>query len=208
MIPQALSQAELTDFALEGEALASGSKHADNIAPCLYGGLTLSDPGANPDVRSFPYPKSLICILVHPDLRVDTALARSVLKPDLLLKTHIQQSAKLASFLVGCMSSDISLIKKGLEDLVIEPQRQRLIPGFTEVKKAAIESGVLGCSISGAGPAVFALTDDSQVAEVAKNAMIQAFLKAGLASTGYISPIRVEGASVDSTVDLTAGSSV
>jgi homoserine kinase len=189
-----LTLGELIHFALEGEAVASGAKHADNIAPCLYGGLTLSYPGDRPDVVSLPYPKSLYCTLIHPAFRVDTKMARSVLKPDLLLKTHIGQSARLASFILGCTNHDLSLIQKGLEDLVIEPQRASLIPGFYAVKNAALSAGVLGCSISGAGPAVFALSADLKTALAAKTKMIEAFQSAGLAASGWVSPIRAKGA--------------
>jgi homoserine kinase len=192
-----LSLAELLLFALEGEAVASGSKHADNIAPCLYGGLTLSYPGDTPDVVAIPYPKNLYCVLVHPDYRVDTQTARSVLKSELPLKLHVQQSARLASFILGCTTGDLSLLKKGLEDLIVEPQRASLIPGFAAVKAAALNEGVLGCSISGAGPAVFALTGDLGVAEAAKKEMIQAFSDAGLSAKAWVSKILSKGASVE-----------
>ncbi len=192
-----LTKERLIHFALEGEAIASGSKHADNIAPCLYGGLTLSHPGDDPDVTVLPYPKTLAVIVVHPEMRLDTKKARGVLKPDLFLKTHIQQSSHLAALVAGCCTSQFHLIKKGLVDLIIEPQRAHLIPGFYEVKRAALESGVLGCSISGAGPSVFAFAESMQIAEHAKNAMIQAFKAHGkMEAQGWVSEVNSDGARV------------
>jgi homoserine kinase len=187
---------ELISYALEGEAVASGSKHADNIAPCLYGGLTLSFPGNLPQVSSVPYPENLFCVVVHPDLRLDTKTAREVLKKELSLKNHIEQSARLASLLLGFATSDFKLIARGLDDVLIEPQRARLIPGFAAVKAAALKAGCLGASISGAGPSVFALTSDLKVAESARALMIEAFQTYGkLPASGWISRIRKSGAS-------------
>jgi homoserine kinase len=192
-LTQSLSLSELLLFALEGEFVASGSKHADNIAPCLYGGLTLSYPGAQPDVERIPFPVNLYCVLVHPEYRVDTQMARGVLSSTVSLKTYIEQSARLASFILACTTGNLALLKRGFEDLLIEPQRAKLIPGFAEVKQAALEAGVLGCSISGAGPAVFALTDSLHIAEIAKENMVRAFSGAGLSAEGWVSPIRAHG---------------
>ena len=196
-LTEPLSQDELINFALMGEAIASGSKHADNVAPCLYGGFTLSYPGENPRVTKMPYPKNLFAVVVHPDLRVDTETARSVLKKELLLKTHVEQSARLASLVLGCATENLELIARGLEDVVIEPQRARLIPGFFEVKAAALKAGAIGASISGAGPSVFAFATDLASCEAAKTAMIDAFQKYGkLSSRGFVSSIRETGASI------------
>ena len=187
---------KLIHFALEGEAVASGSKHADNVAPCLYGGFTLSYPGEEPQVSAVPYPENLFCVLIHPELRIDTKTARGILKTNLPLKTHIQQSARLASFILGCATHNFELIRRGLEDVLIEPQRASLIPGFFEVKRAAMQAGALGCSISGAGPAVFALAESLETAEAARAAMIAAFKISNLPSRGWVSRIRTVGAQV------------
>ena len=197
LLERPLRREELLDFALEGEAVASGSRHADNIAPCLWGGLTLSWPGENPDVVRLPYPTGLLCALVNPAMRLDTREARAVLKPDLPLKTHILQSARLAALVAGCCLSDVGLLRKGLDDVVIEPQRARLIPGFAAVKRAALECGALGCSLSGAGPSVFALAEDSATASRARDAMIEAFRTSGkLEARGWVSPISAAGSEV------------
>lgn len=186
---------KLLDYALEGEALASGSKHADNIAPCLFGGLTLTCPGPNPKPISLPFPKELLCVLIHPEFRLDTKVARAALKSELPLKTHVEQSARLASLVAGFCLSEVRWIGQGLEDVAIEPQRAGLIPGFAQVKKAALDAGVLGCSISGAGPSLFALTNDAEVAVRAHSAMMRAFEEAAqLPSQGWISPVSAQGA--------------
>ena len=192
-----LSKDILIRYALEGEAIASGAKHADNIAPCLYGGFTLSRPGAEPDVISLPYPSGLFCVLVNPAMQLNTKEARDVLKSEISLKLHSQQSARLAAFVAGCALSDFNWIRKGLEDLVVEPQRKALIPGFDSVKDAAMKAGVLGCSISGAGPSVFALTEDEAIAKLALPSMIAAFARAGLSAKGWVSLMNGDGASVE-----------
>ncbi len=197
LLANPLPIAELLPFALEGEAVASGAKHADNIAPCLFGGLTLTGIGENPVVTRLPYPTSLFCAVVHPAMRLATRDARAVLKTDLSLKLHIQQSANLAAFVAGCCTDDFGLIRRGLVDVLIEPQRASLIPGFAAVKAAALSAGALGCSISGAGPSVFALAESATVATQAQNAMIAAFLAAGgLHARGWVSPILATGATV------------
>lgn len=190
-----LPTAALLRFALEGEAVASGSKHADNVAPCLFGGLTLTGPGEDPDVARLPYPSELFCAVVHPAMKLATRDARDVLSKDVSLKLHIRQSANLASFVAGCCTSDFGLIRRGLDDVIIEPQRAGLIPGFAAVKAAALGAGALGCSISGAGPSVFALAESSAVAVRAQNAMIAAFRDSGsLRARGWVSPILATGA--------------
>jgi homoserine kinase len=197
LLPNPLPIEKLLRFALEGEAVASGAKHADNVAPCLFGGLTLTSPGDDPEVARIPYPKGMYCALVHPEMRLDTRDARAALKTDLPLKLHVLQSARLAAFIAGCCTDDFGLIKRGLDDVLIEPQRARLIPGFASVKQAALMSGVkevLGCSISGAGPSLFALTTDAASAARAVSAMIAAFGAAGLKAEGHISPIAATGA--------------
>ncbi len=197
LLPAPLPIEKLLRFALEGEAVASGAKHADNVAPCLFGGLTLTGPGADPEVARLPFPKGVFCALVYPDLRLDTRDARAVLKPDLTLKLHILQSARLAAFVAGCCTGDLALIRRGLDDVLIEPQRAHLIPGFAAVKHAARLDGadeILGGSISGAGPSVFALTVDAKSAGRSSAAMIAAFASVGVSARGWVSPISSAGA--------------
>ncbi len=184
---------ELLKFAMQGEAVASGSVHVDNIAPSLFGGLVLTVGIDNPNVKQIPVPQNLRSVLVHPHMMLSTREARQILKPTVALSDVIWQQANLAGFLTGCFTGDISLIRASLEDVVIEPQRQVLIPGFKAVKQAALAGGALGCSISGAGPTVFAWCEE-QDAVVIRDGMVAAFAAAGLGTDAWISPLDPRGA--------------
>lgn len=173
-----LSEAELIQYAMIGEAVASGARHADNLAPCLLGGLTLVRAIEPLDAVRIAYPEFLRCVLVHPGVAVHTREARALLKPEVALADHVRQSANLAGFLAGCYTEDRALIARSLEDVLIEPQRARLIPSFSKVKRAALEAGALGCGISGSGPSMFALVDSAPKGEAVLSAMAEAF-KAG-----------------------------
>jgi homoserine kinase len=187
----------LLKYALLGEQAASGRAHADNIAPCLFGGLTLVlsvDP-----VRyvSLPIPASILTVLVHPRLRVDTHSARAILKPSVPLAEHVQQSANLGGFITGCFGNDVEMIRHSFSDLVIEPQRAPLIPGFAEVKAAAMERGAIGASISGSGPSVFAWVTSEETAAQVRDAMVHAFRSHGLTEVdSWISPVSQQGATI------------
>lgn len=202
LIGDILSPEQMIAYALIGEAQASGSYHADNIAPCLMGGMTLArvrlrhNPQDVPkvEVTSIPLPKSIYCVLVLPELAVETKTARGILKKELEMKTFIQQSGNLAALVAGCFTGDIALIGRSLCDLVVEPQRAHLIPGFLEVQKAALANRALGCSISGAGPSVFAWAKDKTSAEVIKKSMVDAFSAAGVASRAWAVPVNSKGA--------------
>jgi homoserine kinase len=189
-----LSRPEQLRYALMGETLASGSAHADNVAPCIYGGLTLSRSLEPLDIVEIPVPDHVWTALVHPRTRLDTKIARGVLKPELKLRTHVAQSANLAGFLAGCFRNDLHLIKRSLADLVVEPQRAHLIQGFRDVKAAALQHGALGCSISGAGPSVFAWADSAAKAREIGGAMAAAFVAAGVEAEWWAAPISRDGA--------------
>ncbi len=153
-------------YALEGEKLASGAAHPDNVAPCLKGGITLASLNFREPVVSLPFPKQVAWVLVHPDIKVETKQARGILEKAVSLEKYVHQSANLASFIAGLYKKDLVLIKQGFTDLIIEPQRAHLIPGFSEIKaKVMSDKGVLGFSISGSGPSVFALTESLTVAK-------------------------------------------
>lgn len=184
---------ELLKFAMQGEAVASGSVHVDNIAPSLFGGLVLTVGIDNPNVKQIPVPANLRSVLVHPHMMLSTREARQILKPTVALSDVIWQQANLAGFLTGCFTGDISLIRASLEDVVIEPQRQVLIPGFKAVKQAALAGGALGCSISGAGPTVFAWCEDQDAVGI-RDGMVAAFAAAGLGTDAWISPLDPRGA--------------
>jgi homoserine kinase len=190
-----LDRTQLLKFAMQGEAIASGSVHVDNIAPSLYGGLVLTVGIDNPHVKQIPVPETVRCVLVHPHMVLNTREARAILQRSVDLSDVIWQQANLAGFLAACYTSDLPLLRESLLDVVIEPQRQRLIPGFTDVKAAALGANALGCSISGAGPTVFAWTE-APAAEAVRNAMVDAFRRHGLETDSWVSTIDRTGARV------------
>jgi homoserine kinase len=158
-------------YAAAGES-ASGSIHGDNIAASLFGGLTLYLEKENTFVvENIPVPESLYCVLAHPDFILETKKAREILKKEVELKQHIRQSMYLSAFLAGCFKNDLSLLKGSVQDIIIEPQRAHLIPSFSQMKEAALKAGSIGFSISGAGPAVFALCDSKASALAVEEAL-------------------------------------
>jgi homoserine kinase len=186
---------QLLKFAMEGEIVASGSAHVDNIAPCLFGGLVLTVGIDHPRVKQIPVPASLRCVLAHPHMYLGTREARAMLKGDITRSDFVWQTANLAGFISGCYSSDLDMIRESFDDVIIEPQRHSLIPGFKDVKRAAMSAGALGCSISGAGPTVFAWAE-VQHAEAVRGAMVAAFAGHGLQADHWISTIENYGARV------------
>lgn len=195
LLPKPLTQLELLKFAMQGEAVASGAVHVDNIAPSLFGGLVLTVGIDNPNVKQIPVPASVRCVLVHPHMMLSTRAAREILNRSIDLSNVIWQSANLAGFLTGCFTGDLRLIRESLEDVIIEPQRKVLIPGFEAVKQGALDNGALGCSISGAGPTVFAWCE-AQTAERVRDAMVDGFRKARLDSDVWISTLDPAGARI------------
>lgn len=193
LLAQPVSQLELLKHAMQGEAVASGSLHADNVAPSLFGGMVLTLGIENPVVRQIPVPPAIRCVLVRPMLFLATREARAILSADLELSNVVRQTANLAGFLAGCFTNDLALIRHAFEDVLIEPQRARLIPGFAHVKRAAKKEGALGCSISGAGPSIFAWCEESQ-AQATCAAMVDAFARHGLACDQWITEIGSAGA--------------
>ncbi len=189
-----LRKEELLPFAMQGEELASKAYHADNVAPSLLGGLILIRDNQSLDMHRVYTPGGLYLTLVYPHVEILTADSRAVLSDTVPLKTAIQQSANLSNFILGMMNSDFGLIGRSLEDVMIEPQRAKLIPNFFEVKEAALAAGALGCSISGAGPTIFAMSQNSLAAENIEQAMQAVYRKAKIGCTTYISEINQEGA--------------
>jgi len=188
-------QLQLLKFAMEGEIVASGAAHIDNIAPCLYGGLTLTVGIDNPRVKQIPVPRGLRCVLVHPHMYLGTREARAILNINVTRSDYVWQSANLAGFISGCYSNDLDMIRDSFNDVIIEPQRHSLIPGFKDVQRAAMSAGALGCSISGAGPAVFAWSA-IQNAEAVRGAMAAAFAVHNLQSDSWVSVMQNYGARV------------
>jgi homoserine kinase len=195
LIEEPAPRLNLLKFAMEGEIVASGSVHVDNIAPCLFGGLVLTVGIDHPRVKQIPVPASIRCVLVHPHMHLGTREARAVLKSDVTRSDFVWQTANLAGFISGCYSNDLDMIRDSFNDVIIEPQRRMLIPGFQDVQRSAMSHGALGCSISGAGPAIFAWAE-IQNAESVRAGMTAAFTAHGLESDSWISALDNAGARV------------
>lgn len=181
-----LSREALYPFAMQGEAVASGGLHGDNVGPMLVGGVALTSATR---IVPIPVPPAWTCVLVHPAAVLETRRARAALQGSYELKEFVAQSAHLALVLAGCFRGDATLVREGLSDVLVEPRRAPLIVGFESVKRAALERGALGASISGAGPSVFAWFDTRDAAVPAAAAMQQAFRGAGFESDAFISPV-------------------
>jgi len=188
-----LPQQALYSFALTGEAIASGGRHGDNVGPLLVGGLVLATPDA---IVSIPVPAAWHCVLVHPEMTLETRHAREVLSGPYALHEFVAQSAHLALVLAGCFRGDAQLVRRGLHDVLIEPRRSALIPALQEVRRSALDRGALGSSISGAGPSVFAWFESRRQAEESGPAMQAAFGDAGLRSEWFVSPVSGPAAAV------------
>lgn len=194
LLDHPLPKEKLFHYAMLGEMVASGGLHGDNIAPALFGGLTLCRSISPPDLISIPVPSRIQCILIHPDLEVSTKESRGKLKKEISLSDHVRQSAAMGGFIAGCFKNDLDLIQRSFKDVIIEPQRSSQIPGFIEAKKTALGLGAIGCAISGSGPSVFAWADTAERAEMIREAMIQEFKIKGLKCESWISPISTQGA--------------
>lgn len=186
---------EVVQFAMNGEKLASGVKHADNIAPCILGGVSLIRAIHPLDIISIPSP-DLFVTVVHPQIEVRTSDARQILKQQVLLKDAIRQWGNIAGLVAGFMKSDYNLIGRSLEDVIIEPVRSILIPGFDEVKKKCKEAGALGGGISGSGPSVFMLSKDESTAKDVELVMKDVYNRIGIEYNTYVTTINKKGVEI------------
>lgn len=187
----------LLPYALAGEEFASKAIHADNVAPSLLGGLTLSPVDRLPRTIRLPVLPDVVSVLVHPHLQVETAAARRVLASAVDLRTVTLQQGHLATFISACYAGDAALLGECLRDVMIEPQRLAAVRGFADVQRAAMEAGAYGCSLSGSGPSLFALAA-RDVGDTVRAAMCAAFDRHGLASDAWISAMGAPGARVES----------
>lgn len=193
LLERPLPAESLYEFALDGEAIASGSRHGDNVGPILLGGLVLA---THDRLVRIPVPPGWYCALVHPHFVLETRKARAALAGDYPLGSFVQQSANLALVLAGCHRGDATLVRDGLKDVLVEPRRAPLVPNFARVKQAALDHHAMGASISGAGPSVFGWYECEADAEAAAAAMRAAFAEAGLDSDAFVAPIDGPAASV------------
>ncbi|MDE1191248.1 MAG: homoserine kinase [Arachidicoccus sp.] len=186
---------QLIQYAMFGEKVASGVKHADNVAPCIYGGVTLIRSISPLDIIPLPAP-DLYTTLVHPQIEIRTADARAVLRQQIDLKNAIKQWGNIAGLVAGIIQNDVELIGRSLEDYIIEPVRSKLIPGFDELKKKCLDAGALGGGISGSGPSIFMLSKDEATARKVEQEMKNIYLNLGIDFRTYVSKINKEGARI------------
>ncbi len=186
------TQLELIEFAMEGEKLASGAKHADNVAPCIFGGFTLVRSTDPLDVVSLDFPP-LFATVIHPQIEIKTADARAMLPSDVPLKTAVRQWGNLGSFVAALAQGDYSLIARSMEDLIVEPVRKSLIPKFDEVKAASLAAGALGGGISGSGPSIFMFGDTRAGGEAVEIAMRRVYSETQIDFNTYVSEISRDG---------------
>lgn len=196
LLGEPLGRRELLPFAMEAERVACGSAHADNVAPSLLGGFVLIRGYAPLDVVTIPTPENLFCTLVHPHLELKTQDSRQVLRSSIPLKDAVMQWGNIAGLVAGLMKPDFGLIGRSLKDVVAEPVRALLIPGFDLIKEKAVEAGALGCGISGSGPTIFALSTERDIAVRVGKIIQQQFQSVKLASEVYVSKINTVGAKI------------
>jgi homoserine kinase len=189
------SKPDLVRFAMHGEKLASGVKHADNITPCIYGGVTLIRSVFPLDIIALDAPPIFVTV-VHPQIEVRTADARQILKQQLPLRDAIRQWGNIAGLVAGLLQKDYALIGRSLEDIIIEPVRSILIPGFDEVKKNCLEAGALGGGISGSGPSIFMLSEKEAIARQLETIMKAVYDRIGLAYKTYVTTLNTKGVQV------------
>ncbi|MBN8538330.1 MAG: homoserine kinase [Deltaproteobacteria bacterium] len=207
LLKKKLSMEQLLHYALIGEQIASQSRHADNVAPCLVGGMVLIHQNQGKKISAktsnsfFPIkiksPKDLYCVIVLPEISIKTSEARKILSPQVPLASVIEQTRNLAGFILGCEKSDFDLMGLSLKDAIIETQRSHLVPFFSDIQKSALAAGALGCSLSGSGPAMFALGKGPSKAVKIHKAMLAMAAQKNLPIKGsWVSRISNRGARV------------
>lgn len=192
LIGERFTKLQLVDLAMEGEALASGSRHADNLAPCIYGGFTLVRSTDPLDIVEIEFPQ-LFATVIHPQIEIKTSEARAMLPTEVPLKSAIRNWSNLGALVAALSKGDYALISRSLEDVIVEPVRRSLIPRFDEVKSVSLEAGALGGGISGSGPSIFMLSRSSEDAERVGSAMGDVYSQTGIDYNVHISPIQSQG---------------
>ncbi|MGF1639255.1 MAG: homoserine kinase [Cyclobacteriaceae bacterium] len=186
----------LLPYAMEGERVACGAAHADNVAPGLFGGFVLIRSYQPLETVKIPVPDNLYATIIHPQIEVRTKDAREILKREIRFSDSVRQSGNVAGLIAGLLMADYELIGKSMHDYIVEPIRSILIPGYDEVKQAALNSGALGAGISGSGPSLFALNKGKEIAEKSAIAMQEVFLSLGIDNEVYVSKINEIGPKV------------
>jgi homoserine kinase len=193
LIGEPLTKKQLLPFAMTGESSADGAWHADNVGPCLLGGMVFIRSNQELDIAQLPVPENLWAAVVHPDIEILTKVAREILPTEIPLENATQQIGNLGGLLCGLMQGDYELISRSIHDVVAEPRRQKLIPEFYRAKREAMGAGALGFSISGAGPSVFALCEGEEVARRVAGEISKVFDGVPLENQSYVSRINPRG---------------
>lgn len=190
------SEDDLVDFALEGESMASGSRHADNVAPAVMGGFVLVRDYDPIDIIKIYRGCPIFCAVIHPHIEVKTIESRAALKRELPLTVAVRQWANLGAMIAAISSGDMALVGRSLKDYVAEPYRKKFIPGYDDLKSKVLSSGAVGANISGSGPAVFALCQSEEIAQRVASVMKEHFTEQGIEADSYFSPISDMGTRV------------
>ncbi|MBP6002451.1 MAG: homoserine kinase [Pyrinomonadaceae bacterium] len=192
LIGDRFSKLELVELAMAGEMIASGARHADNLAPCIFGGFTLVRTTEPLDIVEIQYPK-LYATVIHPQIEIKTSEARAILPKDVPLKEAIRNWSNLGSLVAALARGDHDLMARSLEDTIVEPVRKSLIPKFDEVKFAGLAAGAIGGGISGSGPSMFMLSETRKIAEFVSEAVKIVYAETGIDFNIYVSRIHPEG---------------
>jgi homoserine kinase len=193
LLGRPFNKAQLTEFAIKGEALASKCEHADNLAPAIFGGFTLVK-SINPiEILQIPSPNDLYATIIHPQIEIKTSEARAILPKEVALSDAITQWANFGSLIHALHTNDYGLIKRSLEDVIVEPYRSQLIPHYKEVKTEALKAGALGAGISGSGPSIFSLSKSVEIAKNVRDAIKNVYSKTNIKFDIYVSKINIEG---------------
>ena len=191
-----LKNIELLPFAMEGERLASGNAHADNVAPALLGGFTLVKSYEPLEVLSLPSPEELNVVILHPQIEVKTKDSRAIIKRNISLDKAVSQWGKLGALVSALYTNDYELLGRSLKDEIVEPIRSILIPYFDEIKTISLESGALGFGISGSGPSVYAMCRGEENAEKVKSSIAEFMEKQSITYDLHLSKINPEGVKI------------
>lgn len=195
LLGERFSRLELVDFAMEGEKVASGEKHADNVAPCIFGGFVIVRSIDPLDIIALDSPP-LFATVIHPQIEIKTSEARAILPKEVPLRSAVKQWSNLGSLVAGLAHGDYGLIARSMEDFIVEPVRKALIPKFDEVKTASLRAGALGGGISGSGPSMFMLSETMEKAKSVEAAMQQVYSTTGIEFHTYVSKINPDGVKV------------
>ena len=199
LVGDKFSRSELVQFAMEGEFLASGSRHADNVAPCVYGGFTLVRSTEPLDIVSLDFPP-MFATVIHPQIEIKTSEARSILPQQVPLKDAVRNWSNLGAFVAALAKGDYELLSRSMVDTIVEPARKSLIPKFDEVRSASLDAGAIGGGISGSGPSIFMLSAARESAENIAAAMRVVYSTTGIEFNIYVSKIHPEGVRINDQV--------